>query len=84
MKSALILIDIQNDYFPGGKMELGHAERAGSQAKILLDAARRKGILVIHVQHLATRLDAPSFVPDTPGVAIHDLVKPEMGETIIR
>ena len=30
MKTALLLVDIQNDYFPGGKMELeGSAEGSG-------------------------------------------------------
>ncbi|WP_319578153.1 cysteine hydrolase family protein [uncultured Methanospirillum sp.] len=84
MKSALLLIDIQNDYFPGGKMELVRAEQAGHQAKGLLDAARKKGIPVIHVQHLSTRPDAPFFIPDTPGVMIHDLVKPMPGEVVVQ
>jgi len=84
MKSALLLIDIQNDYFPGGKMELVCAEQAGHHAKGLLEAARKKDIPVIHVQHLSTRPDAPFFIPDTPGVMIHDLVKPIPGENVVR
>ncbi len=29
MKTALIIIDIQNDYFPGGRMELAGTEQGG-------------------------------------------------------
>jgi len=83
MKSALLLIDIQNDYFPGGKMELVGSDRAGHQAQVLLETVRKKGIPVIHVQHLSTRPDAPFFIPDTPGVMIHDLVKPVPGESVV-
>ena len=32
MKTALVLIDIQNDYFPGGAMELVGAGQAGANA----------------------------------------------------
>lgn len=84
MKSALILIDIQNDYFPGGKMELVGAENAGKNAGSLLDAARKSGILIIHVQHLSTRPDAPFFIPETQGVMIHNLVKPLPGEIVVQ
>ncbi len=34
--TALLIIDIQNDYFPGGKMELKGAEQAGRNAKQIL------------------------------------------------
>lgn len=84
MKSALILIDIQNDYFPGGKMELVHAEDAGIQARKLMNTARAKGIQVIHVQHLSTRPDAPFFIPDTEGAGIHESVRPESGEHVVQ
>lgn len=84
MKSALLLIDIQNDYFPGGKMELVGSEQAGHQAKVMLEAARKIGIPVIHIQHLSTRPDAPFFIPDTLGVMIHNLVKPIPGEVVVQ
>ena len=38
MKSALILIDIQNDYFPGGAMELDGMNQATAHAQELLAA----------------------------------------------
>jgi nicotinamidase-related amidase len=52
MKSAaLILIDIQNEYFPGGRLELVEPEAAASRARVALDAARSSGVAVVHVRH---------------------------------
>lgn len=49
--TALILIDIQYFYFPGGDMELSEPEKAAEKAKQLLDFFREKKALVIHVRH---------------------------------
>lgn len=84
MTTALLLIDIQNDYFPGGAMELHGSVAAGGQAGKLLDAFRRKGLPVIHVQHISTRPGATFFVPETTGVEIHPSVAPRPDETVIR
>lgn len=84
MKTALLLIDIQNDYFPGGAMELVGSVEAGQCAALLLAAFRAKGLPVIHVQHVSTRPGATFFRPDTPGVDIHECVAPAVGETIVR
>lgn len=48
---ALLLIDIQNDYFPNGKMELVGSESAGLMAGKLLAACRDKKLPVFHIQH---------------------------------
>ncbi len=82
MKTALVLVDIQNDYFPGGKMELEGAEDAGKAAGRLLKAARGAGLPICHVQHVMTRPGAPFFLPDTDGVKIHASVAPADGERI--
>ncbi|MDP3511669.1 MAG: cysteine hydrolase family protein [Sulfuritalea sp.] len=84
MNTALLIIDIQNDYFPGGAMELVGSTEAGAQAGRLLAAFRGKGLPVIHVQHISTRPGASFFVPDTKGVEIHASVAPQAGETIIQ
>ncbi len=83
MSNALLIIDIQNDYFPGGRMELVGSLAASEQAKALLEAFRARGLPVIHVQHLSTRPGATFFLPDTDGVRIHDNVLPAPGETVI-
>ena len=40
MNTALLLIDIQNDYFPGGAWELSHADEAAAQARLALGRFR--------------------------------------------
>lgn len=84
MHSALLLIDIQNDYFPGGAMQLEGSRDAGQRAAALLAAFRGKGLPVIHVQHVSTRPGATFFLPDTEGVEIHHSVAPRDGEAVVR
>ncbi|MRR18475.1 MAG: cysteine hydrolase [Deltaproteobacteria bacterium] len=84
MKQALLLIDIQNDYFPGGKMELKGSAAAAAQAAKLLRSFREKALPVIHIQHIAARPGATFFLPDTAGVQIHKSAEPDSGETVIQ
>ena len=83
MSTALLLIDIQNDYFPGGSMVLEGAEEAGAQAGKLLTAFRDAGQAVIHIQHLSLRPGSTFFLPGTPGAEIHACVAPQAGEPVI-
>ena len=83
MKHVLLLVDIQNDYFPGGAMELAGSPEAGLKASVLLRTFREQALPVIHVQHIATREGATFFLPGTPGVAIHESVAPQEGELVI-
>src|SRR4030042_3972153 len=84
MKSALLLIDLQNDYFPGGAMELAGMTRAAAHAAEALAAFRQAGRPRFHVQHIALGPGAPFFRPDTPGVEIHASVRPRPNEPVIR
>jgi len=81
---ALIVVDIQNDYFPGGAHPLVGPEEAAGQARLLLDAFRRAGEPVVHVQHVSSEPDATFLLPGTRGVEIHSLVAPEGGEPVVR
>jgi len=83
MNTVLLLVDIQNDYFPGGAMELSGSPEAGLKAGQLLQAFRRQSLPVIHVQHIANREGATFFLPGTPGAAIHERVAPLPGELVI-
>jgi len=83
MKEALLLIDIQNDYFPDGKMELAGMEEATEKAAALLKAFRISGKPVFFVRHLSTRPGATFFLPGTPGADIHASVWPLEGEKVI-
>jgi nicotinamidase-related amidase len=84
MKQGLILIDIQNDYFPGGKMELIGMDKAANNAKKLLDKFREVKLPVFHVQHISKRAGAAFFLPDTEGVKLHESVDPLTGEIIVQ
>ena len=84
MKTALILIDIQNDYFPGGKMELEGSIEASQRAARLLAAFRAARLPLAHIQHIATRPGSTFFLPDTDGVKTHANVAPLEGETIFQ
>ena len=81
--TALLIIDIQNDYFPGGKMELEGADAAAEKARKVLNDFRSKNLPVIHVRHLSTRPGSTFFLPGTAGAEIHAAVKPKDGETVI-
>lgn len=82
MNSAIILIDIQNDYFKGGRNELYRPEEAAENAARILDCYRINGCPVYHIQHINTREGATFFLPDTAGAEIHTNVKPLPGEKI--
>lgn len=82
-KRAVVVIDIQNDYFPNGKYELVGIEQAAANAARVIDAARAKGDRVIHVQHIFPSQDAPFFTPDSAGTEINPAVAPREGETIV-
>lgn len=83
MKEALLLVDIQNDYFPGGKMELIGMEKAAKKAVELLKAFRTADKPVFFIRHISTRSDATFFIPGTQGTDIHSSVNPLPDETVI-
>ena len=84
MKTALLLIDIQNDYFPGGKMVLEGSPEASEKAKQVLALFRGEGLPLVHIQHLAARPEATFFIAGTDGAEIHANVQPVPGERVIR
>lgn len=83
MTTALVVIDVQNDYFPGGNMALAEPDAAAANAALLLAAFRRRRLPVFHVQHLMQRPNANYLVPGTPGAEIHASVAPLPGETVV-
>ena len=76
MTRALLLVDVQNDYFSGGAMELVGMEAAAERAGRLLERYREVGDPIFHVQHLSTRPGATFFLPGTPGAEHHASVRP--------
>jgi nicotinamidase-related amidase len=84
MKTALILIDIQNDYFPGGPMEVVGITEASSKAGELLSFFRENHWPTFHIQHIATRKGVTFFLPDTEGAQIHESVKPLHTDIVVQ
>ncbi len=70
-KNVLLLIDIQNFYFPGGKAALAEPEKAAANAALLLEHFRSKKQEVIHVRHNSE-----------PGGLINKMVKPLPSEKV--
>lgn len=92
METALLLIDIQNDYFPGGKMELVKPLEAAKKAYELLQCFREHDQHHVHVQHVsltgacgtgAGKPDATFFLPGSRGTDIHDSVAHFEGEPLV-
>jgi nicotinamidase-related amidase len=84
MKKALLIVDIQNDYFPGGRMQLEGSEAASLRAGALLAAFRERRLPVFHIQHISVRPGATFFVPGTEGIKIHPNVAPSGSEPVVQ
>lgn len=85
MKQALLIVDIQNDYFPGGKFELFGIEAAARNAQRLLQSFRERQAPIVHIKHIFLQANAPFFLPDTQGSEIHASVSPSFdGVTIVK
>ena len=80
---ALIVVDIQNDYFPGGKWPLSGVEAAADNAAQVIAAARAAGDLVVHVRHEFPSADAPFFVPGSEGAQIYAKVSSQDNEPVV-
>ena len=83
MKTALLVIDIQKDYFPGGKYPLVNPEDAAKKAYMLLQCFREHGGHHIHIQHISLEPDAAFFIKGDSGSDIHDIVAHFEGEPIV-
>lgn len=84
MPRALLIVDIQRDYFPGGAYPLVSPEQAAAATRRVLDAFRASGEPVLHVQHVWDAPDAAFMRPGTDGVEIHALVAPAGDEPVIQ
>ena len=84
MKTGLVLVDIQNDYFPGGSMELVSMESAAETAARILGEFRASRNPVYHIQHLSVRPGATFFIPGTEGAETHASVAPADDEPVIQ
>jgi nicotinamidase-related amidase len=83
MRTALIMIDVQKDYFPGGKHPLVNPLDAAKKAYMLLQCFREHGGHHVHIQHVSNKPDATFFISGDRGTDIHDSVAHFEGEPIV-
>jgi len=82
-KQALIVVDIQNDYFPQGKWPLVGADAAADNAARLIQAFRDAGDAVVHIRHEFTSEEAPFFTPGSDGAKLHPKVLNRADEPVV-
>ncbi len=82
MTRALVIVDIQNDYFPGGAFPLVEPEAAAAAASRALAGFREAGQPVAHVRHVWDEPEAEFMVPGSKGAEIHPDVSPLDGESV--
>lgn len=83
MNTALVLVDIQNDYFQGGRNELFNTDKVITHAQEALSLFREKSLPVVHIQCILLDENASFFLPDTEGIKIHERVNPQTDEKVI-
>ena len=83
MKTALLVIDIQKDYFEGGRFPLVKPLEAAKNAYMLLQCFRESSGLHVHIQHISREPDASFFIKGDSGSDIHDAVAHFEGEPIV-
>lgn len=71
MKKALIVIDVQNDYFANGAFEQANAETVCANIVAQIRTAKADGDLVVLVQHIFDDVNAPLFAKDSRGAQLH-------------
>ncbi|WP_404942118.1 cysteine hydrolase family protein [Pseudomonas danubii] len=82
-KQALIVIDIQNDYFAHGKWPLVGVDAAADNAARLIQAFRQKAQAVVHIRHEFTSDSAPFFTPGSEGAHLHHKVLNRADEPVV-
>ncbi|WP_235042128.1 cysteine hydrolase family protein [Vreelandella profundi] len=80
---AIIVVDIQNEYFPGGKLVLEGIEQAATNAAKVIEHARSAKDLVVYFRHESADANAPLFTPDTQAVTVHSIVAPLESEKVL-
>lgn len=83
MSKALLVIDVQNDYFPDGKFPLWNTDKVLANIVQIIERAKADLISVIFVQHVVKGEQPPFFGEDTPGVEIHPLLLAVSPESLV-
>ena len=82
MKKALIIIDMQNDYFAGGKMALVGIDEAIENTMKLIKYAKKQEYEIFFIQHISTREGTTFFLPNSEGIKLHTRFDVSVGTVI--
>jgi nicotinamidase-related amidase len=80
-KRAVLVVDLQNEYWSTGNLPLQGIEAAAANAARVMDHARAQGDLVVNIRHEIP--GGSMFVPGTDGAEINKAVKPQGDEPVI-
>ncbi|MBM3604199.1 MAG: cysteine hydrolase [Alphaproteobacteria bacterium] len=80
-KRAIIVVDLQNEYWPDGGLPLENIEDAAANAARVIAHARKAGDLVVNVRHEMP--GGPVFLPGSNEAAIATAVAPAEDEPVI-
>ncbi|QHF03791.1 MULTISPECIES: cysteine hydrolase family protein [Pseudomonas syringae group] len=83
MKQGLIVIDLQNEYLPTGKLPLTGIEAAVANAVRVIAHARSHDVPVFHVRHESDADGAGIFSKGSNGAEIQTVVAPQDEEPVI-
>ncbi len=81
-QTAVIVIDIQNEYFPGGKMPIPDGMKALQNSKRIVEFAHKNGMPVFFVRHLGAA-DGPLFAKDSRFAEFHKDLQPGKNDRVI-
>src|SRR3546814_1074614 len=78
---AILVVDLQNEYWPSGKFPLHGIAAAAANAARIMAHGRAGGGLVVNIRHEMP--DGPLFVPGSDGARINETVQPDGDEPVI-
>ncbi|QDA36075.1 cysteine hydrolase (plasmid) [Paracoccus liaowanqingii] len=78
---AILVVDLQNEYWPSGNLPLQGIEAAAENAARVIEHARSKGDLVVNIRHEVP--GGPIFVPGSEGAEINKVVAPQGDDVVI-
>lgn len=76
MTQALMIIDVQNDYFPNGKYPLNNTEQTLQCTLKLQNYFRQQQLPIIYIQHVNQDANALFFVKNSAGCQLHPKLLP--------
>jgi nicotinamidase-related amidase len=82
---ALVVIDVQNDYFSGGAFPLWNAEETLAKVLAAMERAKAAGVPVVLVRHVVgpDKGPGPFFNAGTHGAKVHPAIRDAAGSAAI-